>query len=156
MEDAKKYKISETEKNRLLIKNLNDRPNAMATFGKAKLSPDQIKDIFDRQFEILVERHNGLCDETGAVLDNVEQRMTEQDTVIARFAARIDSQDVAVSEFGARIDMQDANIEAFEERINQQDKTLSDSIAAQNKIIGDLDSALDELHDYAEALIGGA
>lgn len=86
----------------------------------------------------------------------VHNEINEYVGIVMAFNERVDNQDEAVSEFGARIDMQDANIEAFEERINQQDKTLSDSIAAQNKIIGDLDSALDELHDYAEALIGGA
>ena len=82
MEDARKYKISETEKNRLLIKNVNDRPNAMATFGKAKLTPEQTKDLFDKQFEILVERHNGLCDEAATVLGEVDEKMKAHDEVI--------------------------------------------------------------------------
>ena len=131
MEDLKSVKISETEKNRLLIKNVNNRPNAMASFGKAKLTAEQTKDLFDKQFEMMVERHNGLCDETDAVLGKVEQRMAEQDETIIGFSKRVDRQDVAVAEFGERLDQQD-------------------------KVIGDLDSALDEIHNYAVALIGGA
>ena len=34
----KKYKISEDEALRVLVKNFNDRPNALASYGVAKLS----------------------------------------------------------------------------------------------------------------------
>ena len=62
MEDVRNLKISDAEKNRLLIKRLNNRPNAMATYGQAKLTPEQMKDIFDQQFEMLVGKYNELCE----------------------------------------------------------------------------------------------
>ena len=62
MDDIKNLKISETEKERLLITRLNNRPNAMATYGQAKLTPEQMKEVFDQQFKLIVDRYNSLCD----------------------------------------------------------------------------------------------
>ena len=98
MQNVKDARISATEKNRLLIKNVNDRPNAMATFGKAKLTPTDTKDLFDKQFELVVERHNALCD-----------------------------------------------------FVEEAASTLGDI----NNTVGNLDAALDEVHAYAEEIIGG-
>lgn len=98
MEDLKSVKISETEKNRLLIKNVNNRPNAMASFGKAKLTAEQTKDLFDKQFELVVERHNKLCD--------------------------------VADEHGL-------------------------NIAELKKFVGAINLALDEVHAYAEEIVGG-
>ena len=62
MQDINELKITEAEKARLLIKNANNRPNAMATYGQAKKSSSDVKDMFDQQFEFVVERFNKLCD----------------------------------------------------------------------------------------------
>ena len=96
MEDVTKLKISNVEKERLLIKNLNNRPNAMATYGQAKMSSTEAKDIFDKQFEFLTERFNNMVDSVAAVDDKLDEFMS------------------------------------------------------------DVSSAFDEIHEYAEGIIGGA
>jgi hypothetical protein len=63
-----KYRISEEEASRVLVKRVNDRPNALATYGEAKKDSTQAKDIFDRQFELVKDKHNGLIDEVEAEL----------------------------------------------------------------------------------------
>lgn len=96
MEDVTKLKISNVEKERLLIKNLNNRPNAMATYGQAKMSSTEAKDIFDKQFEFLTERFNNMADSVAAVDNKLDEFMS------------------------------------------------------------DISSAFDEIHEYAEGIIGGA
>jgi methyl-accepting chemotaxis protein len=96
MEDVTKLKISNVEKERLLIKNLNNRPNAMATYGQAKMSSTEAKDIFDKQFEFLTERFNNMADSVAAVDNKLDEFMS------------------------------------------------------------DVSSAFDEIHEYAEGIIGGA
>lgn len=63
-----RFKISEDEASRVLVKRVNDRPNALATYGIAKKNSTQAKDIFDRQFELVKEKFNGLIDEVAAEL----------------------------------------------------------------------------------------
>ena len=99
MEDVTKLKISNVEKERLLIKNLNNRPNAMATYGQAKMSSTEAKDIFDKQFEFLAERFNNMVDSVAAVDDKLDK----------------------LDEFTSSVS-----------------------------------SAFDEIHEYAEGIIGGA
>lgn len=66
MSEKKIYKISETEAERVLVKNVNDRPNALASYGIAKKTPTDTKDIFDKQFRLVQEKHNLLADEMDA------------------------------------------------------------------------------------------
>ena len=58
----KDCRISEVEAGRVLMKNVNDRPNALAAYGIAKQTGNDMKDMFDRQFRLLQEKHNMLCD----------------------------------------------------------------------------------------------
>lgn len=76
MEDVTKLKISNVEKERLLIKNLNNRPNAMTTYGQAKMSSTEAKDIFDKQFEFLAERFNNMADSVAAVDNKLDKFMS--------------------------------------------------------------------------------
>ena len=59
----KDCRISEVEASRVLMKNVNDRPNALAAYGIAKQTGNDMKDMFDRQFRMLQEKHNALCGE---------------------------------------------------------------------------------------------
>ena len=61
------YKISNADIQKRLIKNLNDRPNASATYGGAKKNATQVKDAFDEQFEFLAGEHNKLVDGIGPI-----------------------------------------------------------------------------------------
>lgn len=73
----KDYKISETEANRVLVKNYNDRPNALASYGQAKKTGEQTKDIFDRQFQLVKEKHNLLADATGQGFAAASEQMAK-------------------------------------------------------------------------------
>lgn len=70
-------KISEAEAERVLVKRVNNRPNAMATYGMAKMSPTDTKDIFDKQFALVKEKHNLLVDKTADIYQE-QERMSEQ------------------------------------------------------------------------------
>jgi hypothetical protein len=70
-------KISEVEAERVQVKRVNNRPNAMATYGMAKMGPNETKDIFDRQFDLVKEKHNMLCEATGSIYQT-QERMSEQ------------------------------------------------------------------------------
>ena len=65
--DFNKIKISDTEKESLKISNLADRPNAPNSYGKAKMSAQDIKQAFDNQFDLLVNQHNQLVDGQGSL-----------------------------------------------------------------------------------------
>ena len=76
-------RISETKKNSLLIKNLNNRPNASATYGRGGMSADEVKDVFDKQFLCLVEAHNALVEETEGKLAETEGKLAETEDELA-------------------------------------------------------------------------
>ena len=67
--DFNKIKISDTEKESLKISNLADRPNAPNSYGKAKMSAQDIKQAFDNQFDLLVNQHNQLVDGQGSLCE---------------------------------------------------------------------------------------
>lgn len=58
-------KITEKERQALLLANTNNRPNAAASYGKAKLSAQDTKELFDRQFNFLADKYNEICDDIG-------------------------------------------------------------------------------------------
>lgn len=70
-------KISEAEAERVLVKRVNNRPNAMATYGMAKMGPTDTKDIFDKQFALVKEKHNLLVDKTADIYQE-QERISEQ------------------------------------------------------------------------------
>lgn len=58
MAEFKDSYITEEERKALLIQNLADRPNAMSSYGRAKMSAEDLKKAFDDQFILVVNRHN--------------------------------------------------------------------------------------------------
>lgn len=74
---AKKYRITDVEAAKVLIKNVNDRPNALATYGEAKKTPTQVKDLFDRQFLLVKEKHEALADVVEETEESIEE-MTDR------------------------------------------------------------------------------
>ena len=80
----KDYKISETEANRVLVKNYNDRPNALASYGQAKKTGEQTKDIFDRQFQLVKEKHNLLADATEQGFEAASEQMAKDKQELER------------------------------------------------------------------------
>lgn len=84
------YYISETEALKVLVKNVNDRPNALATYGDAKKTGTETKDIFDRQFHLVKEKHNALC----KAVDDIDLEALQQrellETMFKRLTALVD------------------------------------------------------------------
>lgn len=62
MQNAKDLMISASDLKRLSIKNVNNRPNALATYGQAKMNATEAKELFDRQFEFMCDKFNKLCE----------------------------------------------------------------------------------------------
>lgn len=77
----KDCRITEAEAARVLIKNANDRPNALATYGEAKKNSNETKDLFDRQFELVKQKHNELNEEVGREIGTMDERVREAEAV---------------------------------------------------------------------------
>lgn len=84
-----KCKITNTERDKLLIKNVNDRPNSMATYGKSKLDPTQTKDLFDKQFMLMTERHNQLCEKTIQMSEEVTAKVEKVEKAEAQMSDKL-------------------------------------------------------------------
>ena len=67
-------RISDQEKQAKLIQNLADRPNAMNSYGRAKMSAKDVKIAFDDQFILVVGKHNALLEITEDVLEDEDTR----------------------------------------------------------------------------------
>lgn len=63
MADINSAKILQSERERLYIRNVGDRPNAMNSYQKTKMSAQDVKKLFDDQFDFLADKHNVLYDE---------------------------------------------------------------------------------------------
>ena len=87
---AKKYRITDAEAAKVLIKNVNDRPNALATYGEAKMTPTQVKDLFDRQFLLVKEKHEALAD----VVEETEETVGEVAEQIGELRDKLENLDV--------------------------------------------------------------
>lgn len=82
----KDCRITEAEAARVLIKNANDRPNALATYGEAKKNSNETKDLFDRQFELVKQKHNELNEEVGREIGTMDDRVREAEAVASEAA----------------------------------------------------------------------
>lgn len=82
MIQMKDCRISEVEASRVLMKNVNDRPNALAAYGIAKQTGNDMKDMFDRQFRMLQEKHNALCGEVEALNQRLNEAMESANSAV--------------------------------------------------------------------------
>lgn len=63
MADINSAKILQSERERLYIRNVGDRPNAMNSYQKTKMTAQEVKGLFDKQFDFLADKHNILLNE---------------------------------------------------------------------------------------------
>ena len=91
---AKKYRITDAEAAKVLIKNVNDRPNALATYGEAKMTPTQVKDLFDRQFLLVKEKHEALAD----VVEETENAVGEMVDKVAELEEKVEGAEAVASD----------------------------------------------------------
>ena len=135
--------ISEEEANAVRIINSADRPNAFSSYRESKKTAADVKKMFDAPFELVKNKFNGL-------VIYIKNKFAAQDE-------KIQSQDDTITE---RLAAQDNTIT---KRLAAQDNTITERLAAQdraienfkNETIGDISSALDELHDYAQNIMSG-
>ena len=128
-----KCKITNTERDRHLIKNVSNRPNAMATFGEAKLDPTQTKDLFDRQFVLSVERHNMLCEETEKGFEEVSAAIREHSENVA---AELEEHAAAVGEV-----------------LTAHQTSVNEAMAVQNEKISEAASDSSEAKNAAQSAV---
>lgn len=83
----KDCKITEAEAARVLMKNVNDRPNALATYGEAKKNSGETKALFDRQFELVKQKHNEMCEEVSRESELLNGRMATTEETASEAAA---------------------------------------------------------------------
>ena len=162
MEDVTKLKISNVEKERLLIKNLNNRPNAMATYGQAKMSSAETKEVFDKQFELAVERHNNLCDKVENLdetvtgfLDGTEgeerkrrlsemNRQTEETARVAAEESRVANEQTRQDNEQTRIANENER-DSYESERQDEEKKRQDAEANRGQQFGDVKDAVQRI-----------
>ncbi len=121
MQDINELKITEAEKARLLIKNANNRPNAMATYGQAKKSSSDVKDMFDQQFEFIAGRFNKFC----------EAKSEEQSEIIVAEQSRVAAEKNREAAEALRVEAEDKRETAAKEatkRANDISQTLENKL----------------------------
>jgi hypothetical protein len=156
--------ITDVDVQKRLIKNLNDRPNAAATYGGAKKSANDIKAAFDEQFEFLADKHNELIREIGDVdkySENESERIEAENERAVAEAERADAEEIrAVSEASRAL----AETERVAAEADREDAESAREAAENERVIaegerdefiGDLDSAVDELLKLQEDILDG-
>lgn len=131
-------KISDSEKNAVLISNMATRPNGNSRYGHSGMSAEAVKERFDAPFELLVERHNALCDFTEAVIDIAHQSALAANAAAAAANMAAERADVATS----------AANEAAAEANAAAEK-------ANNTELGNIDEALDAILEIQNTLLNG-
>lgn len=156
--------ITDVDVQKRLIKNLNDRPNAAATYGGAKKSANDIKAAFDEQFEFLADKHNELIREIGDVdkySENESKRIEAENERAAAEAERADAEEIrAVSEtLRAAAETERVAAEADrEDAESAREAAENERVIAEgerDEFIGELDSTVDELINLQDKLLDG-
>jgi hemerythrin-like domain-containing protein len=117
---AKKYRITDAEAAKVLIKNVNDRPNALATYGEAKMSPTQVKDLFDRQFLLVKEKHEALAD----VVEETEESIGEM-------TDRVSGLEDKIEDIGSDLEETDPTVPDWAKQPNKPAYTAEEVGAAE-------------------------
>lgn len=138
-------RISFIEFEKLKVSNYSNRPNQKSAYGSG-LNADQTKNIFDAQGEYLARKHELLIDNLEPMaLNEIDRKQSEN--------ARKEAERARSAAEGS-IESQSGR--AWAEKLRDDAENERKNIfASVEKMAGDLDAALDELHAYAQALIGG-
>lgn len=99
MANFENAKITESERQARLIQNLADRPNAMSSYGRAKMSAEDLKKAFDEQFNLVVDRHNLLHESVEEIrgeaqTERLESLENRADAVEGRLGAKNDTNSI--------------------------------------------------------------
>ena len=92
--------ISEEERNKHHLKIYGNRPNTFDSYRKAKLSADETKQLFDDQFDLVVDRHNALARKTKEAFDGINDNnaLAEQERVQAEISRQAEERARGIAE----------------------------------------------------------
>ena len=144
MQDINELKITEAEKARLLIKNANNRPNAMATYGQAKKSSSDVKDMFDQQFEFIAGRFNKFC----------EAKSEEQSEIILAEQSRASAELVREKAEVVRAEAEIARVTAEKGRAAAEVLRVK-ADGERDVFLGDLGEAVGEILEIQDKILNG-
>lgn len=179
-----KLRITNAEWEKIKISNVATRPNAKTAYGTG-LSAAGTKKLFDGPPDLLRARFNSLLEYAGAEeaaraaaeSARAAAEAARSDAEAARAEAeaeRVEAEGSIASQSGRawaekqREDNEEQrNLDELERENNERQRNADELKREENEaervkaeerrntLVGDLDKALDELHAYAESLIGG-
>ena len=121
---------------KLLIANYNDRPNAVASFGTAKLNSRDVKEIFDKQFKFLAEKHNALASGTAAEIEKHKSDVSDEleDHKAATAAEIAKHKDATAAEIAAHKAEVDGALEAQDEEIDGAVSSAAEAVRIADEL----------------------
>lgn len=131
-------RISDQEKNAVLISNMATRPNGNSQYGHSGMSAADVKEKFDAPFKLLVERHNALCNFVAAMEDVAKQSALAANAAAAAANMATERADAATS----AANKAEAEANAAAEKAN-------------NTELGNIDEALDAILEIQNTLLNG-
>ena len=150
MAEFKDSYITEEERKALLIQNLADRPNAMSSYGRAKMSAEDLKKAFDEQFNLVVGRHNLLHESVEEIRGEAQtERLESLENRTETLEGRADTLKTRADALEGRADTLDTRADTLEDRADTVDERLGDQNAADSiedviQRVADLESLLDD------------
>ena len=73
--DAEKHIITDSERDERRVARLSDRPNNNSTYGKAGMSPQDVKKTFDEAVDLVVKRYNAFVEAATELISDHEERI---------------------------------------------------------------------------------
>lgn len=143
-------RITDQEKQALLIQNLADRPNAMNSYGRAKMSAEDVKKAFDDQFILVVNKHNLLHESVEEIRGEAQtERLESLENRTETLEGRADTIETRADALEDRADTLDTRADTLEDRADTVDERLGDQNAADSiedviQRVADLESLLDD------------
>jgi chaperonin cofactor prefoldin len=145
MAEFKDSYITEEERKALLIQNLADRPNAMSSYGRAKMSAEDLKKAFDKQFNLVVGRHNLLHESVEEIRGEAQtERLESRENRTGTLEGRADTLDTRADTLEDRADTLDTRADTLEDRADTLDTradTLEDRADTVEGRLGDQNAA---------------
>ena len=157
-------KITDNQWNQVKVEGNAVRPNSKSAYGTG-LTPEDTKKIFDKGPELIKERFNQLV---GYAFDEEGKRIAAEKSRAAAEIKRANAETTREGAESQRLLAEEARIANELKRQIEEDKRHDAELyrvgnenarleaeARREALAGDLDAAFDELHAYAQALIGG-
>lgn len=146
----KNIRISESEKNAVLIRNMADRPNAVSSYGEGNMTAAELKRRLDMPFLLAAEKHNLLCDELGGIIASVDDAREELESLYKSTHSLIGSLEVVKD---GTVEARDGALEARDGALKAQSlATLAAETA--NSSAASAVSATEQARELSQSLDG--